>query len=143
MSTENRFEKHDDEVMGMAYAAIKGTGLSFPDMPQVRNDLLRLMECLRLDYRSGNVNAETVLDYGSSWVDVRPHYLNALRWADLCAWRYMGGADGVCTDTRAPYGYADASQIMDMMHDTMHRIYADLAHCALNHLTKNEQEAEE
>lgn len=138
MSTDNQYEKHDEEVMGMAYAAIKGTGLSFPDMPQVRNDLLSLMECLRLDYRAGNMD-EGVIQYGSSWVDVRPHYLNALRWADLCAWRFNGRA----TVTPAPYGYADGSQIMDMMHDTMHLIYADLAHCGLNHLIKNEQEADE
>lgn len=141
MSTENEYEKHDDEVMGMAYAALKGTGLSFPETPQVRNDLLRMMDCLRLDYRSGNVNDDTVLEYGSSWVDVRPHYLNALRWADLCAWLYMG--DAVFVENRTRRGYADGSQIMDMMHDTMHRIYADLAHFALNHLIKNEQEAEE
>lgn len=140
MSTDNQYEKHDEEVMGMAYAAIKGTGLSFPDLPQVRNDLLSLMECLRLDYRAGNMD-EGVIQYGSSWVDVRPHYLNALRWADLCAWRFMGEA--VFVENRTLRGRADGWQIMDMMHDTMHRIYADLAHCGLNHLIKNEQEADE
>jgi hypothetical protein len=138
MSTENEYEKHDDEVMGMAYAAIKEAGLAFPGMPQVRNDLLRLMDCLRLDYRAGNMD-EGAIQYGSSWVEVRPHYLNALRWADLCAWRFNGGAEGVCTDTRAPLGYADTSQIMDMMHDTMHIIYADLAHYGLAFIIKQEE----
>jgi hypothetical protein len=135
MSTENQFEKHDDETIIMACKAVEAVGLAYPSLPKVRNDFLQMMAHLRDDFRRGSVrSAAHARSLAHHWIDTRPYYLDSLRWADFTMWRYT--SDGSPPKTRN--GYAEGDEVMRMMQSLLGCAFQRMAIAALDFLTEQE-----
>lgn len=135
MSTRNKFEKHDDEVIAMALKAVDKVGLAFPSLPQVRNDFLAMMAHLRHDFRTGEVRTNNdARSLSAGWMDIRPYYLDSLRWADFTMWRYAHDS----TPAKTRHGYAEADEVQYMMHRLVCLAFGNMASAAFDFLTAQE-----
>ena len=114
--------------------ALREEGMAYPEQEQVRDDLHELTDAII--YECGkDLGEKGAYEYGLEWTETRPHYLNALRYTDLCLWRADIMVEAHISDT----GSITQSDAQDVIHFFVAHAYAAFAVAVRNSLNGGAQ----